>query len=254
MEKKLDSNYTKMLWTILNKSWRQHPTKQLLYGHLPSTTKTIKVRRTRHAGHCWRSKDELISDILPWIPSHGRAKAGWPARTYIQQLCGDTGCSLEDLSGAMDDRNGWRERIRNIRAGSATWWWWWCVCGHIYEYIYIYVCVCVCVCIVSTIQVWMLIITCACIQHVCVCIYIYIYIDTDVSYIYIYIYIYSKLADRSRGLLEGYIDVSSTSTSETQNLVFLSRLYYYYHPILCLKILLYCSAFLCWAYSKYFTD
>ena len=28
MEKKLDSNYTKMLRAILNKSWRQHPTKQ----------------------------------------------------------------------------------------------------------------------------------------------------------------------------------------------------------------------------------
>ena len=38
--------------------------------------------------------------------SHGRAKAGRPARTYIQQLCADTGCSLEDLSGEMVDRDG----------------------------------------------------------------------------------------------------------------------------------------------------
>ena len=30
MEKKLDGNYTRMLWAILNKSWRQHPTKQHL--------------------------------------------------------------------------------------------------------------------------------------------------------------------------------------------------------------------------------
>ena len=35
MEKKLDGNYTRMLRAILNKSWRQHPTKQQLYGHLP---------------------------------------------------------------------------------------------------------------------------------------------------------------------------------------------------------------------------
>ena len=28
MEKKLDGNYTRMLRAILNKSWRQHPTKQ----------------------------------------------------------------------------------------------------------------------------------------------------------------------------------------------------------------------------------
>ena len=60
MEKRLDGNYTRMLRAILNKSWRQHPTKQQLYGHLPSITKTIKIRRTRHAGHCWRSRDELM--------------------------------------------------------------------------------------------------------------------------------------------------------------------------------------------------
>ena len=69
MEKKLDGNYTRMLQAIFNKSWRQHPTKQQLYGHLPSITKTIQVRRTRHAGHCWRSKDELIIDVLLWTPS-----------------------------------------------------------------------------------------------------------------------------------------------------------------------------------------
>ena len=64
LEKKLDSNYTRMLRAILNKSWRQHPTKHQLYGHLPPITKTIQVRQTRHAGHCWRSRDELISDVL----------------------------------------------------------------------------------------------------------------------------------------------------------------------------------------------
>ena len=68
LEKKLDSNYTRMLQAILNKSWWQHPTKHQLYGHLPPITKTIQVRWTRHAGHCWRSRDELISDVLLWIP------------------------------------------------------------------------------------------------------------------------------------------------------------------------------------------
>ena len=114
-----------MLRAILNKSWRQHPTRHQLYGHLPPITKTIQVRRTRHAGHCWRSRDELISDVLLWTPTYGRAKAGRPARTYIQQLCEDTGCSPEDLPGAMNDREKWRERVRDIRATSTTWWWWW---------------------------------------------------------------------------------------------------------------------------------
>ena len=91
LEKKLDGNYTRMLRAILNKSWRQHSTKHQLYGHLPPITKTIQARRTRHAGHCWRSRDKLISDVLIWTPTYGRAKAGRPARTYIQQLCEDTG-------------------------------------------------------------------------------------------------------------------------------------------------------------------
>ena len=52
-EKKLDGNYTRMLRAILNKSWRQHPTRHQLYGHLPPITKTIQARRTRHARHCW---------------------------------------------------------------------------------------------------------------------------------------------------------------------------------------------------------
>ena len=33
---------------------------------------------------------------------------------YIQQICADTGCSLEVLPEAMDDREGWRERVRDI--------------------------------------------------------------------------------------------------------------------------------------------
>ena len=180
LDKKLDGNYTRMLRAILNKSWRQHPTRHRLYGHLPPITRTIQVRRTRHAGHCWKSRDELIRDVLLLTPTHGCAKAGRPARTYIQQLYEDTGCCPEDLPRAMNDREEWRERVRDIRATSATWWWYvkivYClvkyrfkhyVCErarthahththlpsqththtHIHIYIYIYVCVCVCVCI-----------------------------------------------------------------------------------------------------------
>ena len=102
MEKKLDGNYTRILQAILNKSWGQHPTKQQRYGHLPSIAKTIKIRWTRHAGHCWRSKDGFISDVLQWTPSPGRAKAGWPARTYSQQLWVDTGYIPEDPWDVMN--------------------------------------------------------------------------------------------------------------------------------------------------------
>ena len=90
LEKKLESNYTRMLRAILNKFWRQNPTRHQLYGHLPPISKTIQARR---------SKDELISDVLQWTHGYGKAKAGRPARIYIQQLCEDRGCSPEDLPG-----------------------------------------------------------------------------------------------------------------------------------------------------------
>ena len=114
-----------MLRAILNKSWRQPATRHQLYGHLRPITKTIQVRRTRHGGHCWRSRDELRSDVLLGTPTHGRAKAGRPARTFIQQLCEYTGCCPEDMPEAMYDREKWRERVRDICATSTTWWWWW---------------------------------------------------------------------------------------------------------------------------------
>ena len=60
IEKKLDSNCKRMLQAILNKSWKQHPTKQLLYSHLPPISKTTQVKRTRH-------KDELISNADEWV-------------------------------------------------------------------------------------------------------------------------------------------------------------------------------------------
>ena len=149
--------YTWMLRAILNKSWRQHATKHQLYGYLPPITKTIKVRRTRHAGHHSRSRDEIMwcspMDPLTW-PSKSRATSS----NLYNQLCEDTWCSPDDLPEAINDREEWRERVRDIRAGGTTWWWWskyMCrliyvhICMHIKKrlficiYIYIYMCVCV---------------------------------------------------------------------------------------------------------------
>ena len=130
LEKKLDGNYTRTLRAILNTSWQQQPTRHQLYCYLPPITKTIQARRTRHARHSWRSKDELVNDVLLWTPAYGQSKAGRPARTYIQQLCDDTWCNPEDLPEAMNDRETWRERVRDNPAGRTTRW---------YIYIYIYI-------------------------------------------------------------------------------------------------------------------
>ena len=64
LKKKLDGNYIRMLRAILNKSWRQHPTRHQLYGRLPPITKTIQVRRTRYAAHCWRNTETRTNSSI----------------------------------------------------------------------------------------------------------------------------------------------------------------------------------------------
>ena len=85
-------------------------------------TKNIWVRWIRRAGYCWKSKSKRIrvSDVLLLILTHGCICVGWPARIYLYQLCADLVCSLEDLPGKMDDRDGWRERNPG-KSVLATW-------------------------------------------------------------------------------------------------------------------------------------
>ena len=121
MEKRLNGTYTRMLRAILNISWKQHPTRQRLYGDLPLVCTTIKHRRMTFAGHCWRSKDEIVSDLLLWAPKHGYTKTGKPHKTYISQLMQDTGCQPEELGTAMEDRDDWGRRVTLVRASSPPW-------------------------------------------------------------------------------------------------------------------------------------
>ena len=85
---------------------------QQLYDLLPPISKTIHIRRTRHDVHCWRCKDELISDVLLWTSSYWLESIGRP--TKISQLCTDTGFSLEDLPDRMDDKDEWRELGKSV--------------------------------------------------------------------------------------------------------------------------------------------
>ena len=121
----------------MNKSWRQHPTRHQLYSHLPPITKTIQVRLTRYAEHCWRSRDELIRDVLIWTPTYGRAKAGRPARTFSSYV------RIRDVALKTCQRR-WKIGKRGMRGSGISI----LVARHddIYIYIYIYKCI-VCVCV-----------------------------------------------------------------------------------------------------------
>ena len=115
LEEKLNGNNTKILRAVLNKFWKQHFTKQKLSDHLSFIWQIIHVRQTRQAGHLKGSKDELKSDSLLWTPRDERISIGRPI--YSHQISTDT--------TAMDNRGGWRERIRIFCVLSMIWWWWW---------------------------------------------------------------------------------------------------------------------------------
>ena len=85
---------------------------------------TIQIRRVWHAGHCRRRKNKVISNVLRWASSYRQARVGRPARTYLQLLCTNTGCRMEDLSRAMGDRDERWEKVREIRASGTPWCWW----------------------------------------------------------------------------------------------------------------------------------
>ena len=119
-ESRLDGCYTRMLRAALNISWKDHPTKQQLYGKLPPISHKIRDRRLRFAGHCYRSKRELISDVLLWQPTHGKQSVGAPRRTYIKQLIDDTNCDREDLPVVMANRDAWREMVDAIRGEASN--------------------------------------------------------------------------------------------------------------------------------------
>ena len=103
-----------------------HSRKQQLNCHLPLISKNIQVWRTRHKGHNWRSKVELISDVPLWTPIDRHTSVGRPANNYLQQLRVDTGCILEELPGTLGDRDEWKERERKSAKSvhsASTWWW-----------------------------------------------------------------------------------------------------------------------------------
>ena len=66
MRNRLDSTYTRMLRVVLGVPWREHKTNKELYGNLPKITDTLKIGRLRFIVHCWRRKDEVISELRLW--------------------------------------------------------------------------------------------------------------------------------------------------------------------------------------------
>ena len=122
-----------ILRTVLNRFWKQHPTKPLQCAHLSPISENIQDEQDM--------LDKHINKLFLWTPAHRHTSAN----------CVDTDCSQEDLPSVKLIGIEWRERIKGIRLiGRNRWWWGWYI--YIYIYIYIYVCVCVCVCVLEEVN------------------------------------------------------------------------------------------------------
>ena len=74
-------------------------------------------RLMRFARHCWRSRHELVSDVLLRTPKHGRS-SGRQANTFVDQTEEDTECEVEELTNLMDKRDEWKKRVNECRTSS----------------------------------------------------------------------------------------------------------------------------------------
>ena len=83
---------------------------QVFYAVLPRISTTIRERCLRYSSHCWRSKIEVVSDLVLWEPKHCKRSVGGQARTFVDLLEADTGVPGDCLLAAMVDRVGWRKR------------------------------------------------------------------------------------------------------------------------------------------------
>ena len=100
---------------VKNVTRRQRITNEVFYPGLPRNSTTIRERRLRFSCHCWRSKYDVVSDLVLWEPKHGKRSVRGQARTFVDVLEEDTGVSRHCFSAAMDDRVGWREKAMGVK-------------------------------------------------------------------------------------------------------------------------------------------
>ena len=59
----------------------------------------------RFAGNCWRSNNELVSDVLLRTPKNGQRSRRRLAKTFLDQMVEDTECEVEELINYMENIN-----------------------------------------------------------------------------------------------------------------------------------------------------
>ena len=86
-EKQLDGCFTWLLRADLNISLRDHISNKELYGDLPPISTSLQICRLKFIAHCWRSKNETVSQLLLWDPKPGSPSRERPATIFILGSC-----------------------------------------------------------------------------------------------------------------------------------------------------------------------
>ena len=71
VDEKFEGACGKMLRVVKDVTSQKHLTKEVLSAGLPRISTRIRERSLRFGGHCWRSKNEDVSDLVLWGPKHG---------------------------------------------------------------------------------------------------------------------------------------------------------------------------------------
>ena len=116
-QRRLDGCYTRLLMRVLNLSWRNHPTLEIIYRDLPRVSTLVCKRRVQFAGHCARASDELVSSFVLW--RHPSSKNRSRKLTFPDRIKRDTEIPEENLLGAMQDREYWKGVVNAISAEAA---------------------------------------------------------------------------------------------------------------------------------------
>ena len=112
LDKKLDGACTEMQRVVKDVTWQQHFTNEVLYARLPRISTTSRERRLKFGGHCWRSKNEVVRDLVVWELKHGKRSVEGQACTFINQLEEETGvpetaCWQRWMTGLAGERKPW---------------------------------------------------------------------------------------------------------------------------------------------------
>ena len=97
---------------VKNLSWRDHPTKDTIYGSLKLISICLKAKHTQFTGHCLRASSEVISSFLLWKPKLAAQRSR--KLTFPDIVSRDTDLNYCDLETAMRDRDNWRHRVESI--------------------------------------------------------------------------------------------------------------------------------------------